>query len=465
MTATAEKKTKATRAGRLPSFLVLLVGAVFGGSMVFLTPPFNVPDEMGHWLRAYQCSQGAVYASRSGDVVGGELPESLRAIYVATADPALTDAEFHISTEKLRRGLAIPLDSPRRQFFAFTAMARYSPVPYLPAAAAVGMGRLAGLAPLELFYLGRVGTLIGYLLLAAAAVWLMPVQKWTLALLALMPMSIFLAASFSPDALSIALSFVGIAMILRLALRPEKVGRGDLWWLGAVLLLVGLAKPAYVAFALLVLQVPREKFSDPRQRWWICALLVGLPLAVSIAWALSLPGLSVPLLPRVNVKAQAWWMLEHPWLYTKMTMERITERYLYSGAVATLGWGSIFLTARIYPMYWTALLATAVLDGNRGDVRLPAWTRAASVAVYFLVMVLISTLTYLTWHGVGDKEIHGVQSRYLVPILPLLLLPLRSCGRWAGSRFSRLLVPATAVVAVMIGMGATWQRMIAYYWR
>ena len=32
----------------------------------------------------------------------------------------------------------------------------------------------------------------------------MPVQKWTLALVALMPMSIFLAASVTADALSIA---------------------------------------------------------------------------------------------------------------------------------------------------------------------------------------------------------------------------------------------------------------------
>ena len=148
-------------------------------------------------------------------------------------------------------------------------MARYSPVPYLPAAVAIRFGRHAGLRPLKLFYLGRIGTLIGYLLLVVVAVWLMPVHQWTLALLVLMPMSIFLAASLSPDALSIALSFLGIAMILRLALRPEKVGRGSLWSLAAVLVLIGLAKPAYVAVSLLFLLIPKEKFSNPRHCWWI----------------------------------------------------------------------------------------------------------------------------------------------------------------------------------------------------
>lgn len=450
----------------LPAFFVLVVGALFGGSMIFLTPPFNVPDEMGHWLRTYQCSLGKVHASRNGDVVGGELPVSLQEIYLATLDPARTDAEINVSTGKIREALAIPLDRGRRQWFAFAAMARYSPVPYLPAAAAVRIGRLCRLTPLRLFYLGRAGTLIGYLLLVVAAVWLVPVHKWTLVLLALMPMSIFLAASLSPDALSIALSFLGIAMILRLALRSGKIGRGSLWFLGAVLLLVGLAKPAYVALALLVLLIPNDRFADPRQRWRIRALLLGLPLAVSVAWVLSLPGLSVPVRPCVDIKAQACWMLGHPWLYTKVMMEKITEPYLYSGIVATLGWGSIFLAPAIYTVYWTALLATAVLDGSREYVRLSLATRAASVAVYFLVMVLIATLTYLTWQAVGDQDLHGIQSRYFVPVLPLLLLPLRGGARWASSRFSQRLVPAMAIAAVMVGVGATWQTMIAWhYWR
>lgn len=450
----------------LPVFFVLVVGVIFGGSMVFLTPPFNAPDELGHWRRSYHCSLGQVYASRKGDMVGCELPTLLSEIYVTTVSPAQTDAELRISAEKLRKALAIPLDPARVQFFPFVPMARYSPVPYLPAAAAIAMGRQAGLGPLNLFYLGRAGTLTGYLLLVAAAVWLMPVHRWTLVLLALMPMSIFLAASLSPDALSIALLFLGIAMILRLVLRPQKAGRGSLWLLLGVLVLVGLAKPGYVAISLLCMLIPKEKFSDPRQGWWIRGLLVGLPLAVSVAWIVSLPGLfSVPVRPSADMKAQAQWMLEHPWTYTQLMMEKITEWKLYSRVIATLGWNSVFFKGVYYTIYWAALLASAVLDGGRDDLRLPIGTRIASVAVYFLIMIAIATLTYLTWHDVGTLELSGIQSRYFVPILPLLLLPLRGPAGWASSRFSRLLVPAMAIVAVLIGVGATWRTMVAcFYW-
>ena len=56
----------------LPPFYVLVMGVIFGGSMIFLTPPFNVPEEDQHFYRSYQCSEGSVYAARNDDSVGGD---------------------------------------------------------------------------------------------------------------------------------------------------------------------------------------------------------------------------------------------------------------------------------------------------------------------------------------------------------------------------------------------------------
>jgi uncharacterized membrane protein len=165
------------------------------------------------------------------------------------------------------------------------------------------------------------------------------------------------------------------------------------------------------------------------------------------------------------VNAQAGWILANPWTYLKLMITRIADLSLYSGMIATLGWGTIFVAPAIYWIYWIALLATAVLDGNHENVRLPVSKRAISVGVYFLVMAAIATLTYLAWQAVGEDQIHGVQSRYFIPMLPLLLLCLRSPARVASCRFARWCVPAMAMVVVMIGVAGTWQAMIArHYW-
>ena len=448
----------------LPAFFTLVVGAIFGGSIIFLTPPLDVPEEGQHFWRSYGLTEGLIYASREGDSVGGELPASLdEAGYAAIAHPN-NEYGFRISAESIKKGLLVPLDPLRRKFYGFPVTARYSPVPYLPAAAAIWVGQRVGLRALEELYIGRAGTLIGYLLLVVTAVWLMPVQKWTLTLVALMPMSIFLAAAITADALSIALGLLAIAMILRLVVRAQVVERRSLGWLGAILLLVALAKPGYVLIALLFLLVPKDKFSAGHS-WWMRAGMVGLPLAVSVAWILSIRGLSVPLRPCVDMKAQACWMLAHPWTYLRSMDETIGDVFRLQGIVGTLGWGTVLLAPAVYKIYWAGLLTTAVLDGGREDVRLSFWTRAVSLEVYYLVLAVIATLTYLTWHAVGEKYIHGVQSRYYVPVLPLLLLPLRGSAQVASSRFSRWLVPAVAMAVVLVGVAATWQALITrFYW-
>ena len=275
-----------------------------------------------------------------------------------------------------------------------------------------------------------------------------------------------LAASLSPDALSIALSFLGIAMILRLALRPQKAGRGSLWLLLAVLVLVGLAKPGYVAISLLCMLIPKEKFSDPRQGWWIRGLLVGLPLAVSVAWILSLPGLfSVPVRPSANMKAQAQWMLEHPWTYTQLMMEKITEWKLYSRVIATLGWNSVFFKGVYYTIYWAALLASAVLDGGRDDPRLPIWSahRLRGGVLPHHDRDRDSHLPYLARCGGIGTQRNPVAILRADPTV-VALAAARS-GGLGEQPLSRLLVPAMAIVAVLIGVGATWRTMVAcFYW-
>ena len=360
----------------------------------------------------------------------------------------------------------IPLDPERRKFAEFPAAARFSPVPYLPAAAAMWITRGPKSTALGELYIARIGTLTAYLLLAATAVWVMPVQKWLMSLVALMPMSMFLAASVSADALSIGFSLLSIAVIVRLALRDGPVSRGDLAWLGTVLLLLALVKPAYVLIAFLVFMVPEEKLGGQRQCWRMRAGFIAIPLAASFLWLLSVRGLYVPLRPGVDPPGQVRWIVAHPVYFCKHVLDRITDVWLYSGVIATLGWGTLWLASYVYYVYWFALLAAAALDGSGQDFRVSRHQRAVAFAVYLLVLFAIGTLTYLMWHRVGDNPIHGVQSRYFVPVLPLLLLPLRAKASRASSKFAQRLVPAVAIVAVLIGVGATWQAEIArYYWR
>ena len=111
-------------------------------------------------------------------------------------------------------------------------------------------------APLTMLYLGRVANLIAYLLLAATAVRLVPIHKWTMALVALMPMSVYLAAAVSADAVTLGLSLLVVALTLNLAVGSESpaagvCSRSDYCWC-----CWPCSKQAYVGLAVLFLLSP-----------------------------------------------------------------------------------------------------------------------------------------------------------------------------------------------------------------
>ncbi len=448
--------------GRFPQWFVLILGTIFGGSLVFITPPYSVPDELAHFLRAYECSQGTVFASRHDSIVGDNLPASLVAAYQAVVGNAQKDADFHTSWEQIRPALDIPLAPARLQYVSFANTALYSPVPYLATAAAMRLGRMAEVGPLQMLYLGRIANLIAYLVLAVAAVHITPVQKWTMALVAIMPMSMFLAASLSADAVLLGLSFLAIALALDLAVGKD-TNAGRLLTFGAVFVLLALSKQAYFSLALLFFIISRSKFAT-RGEWWAAALLiVGLPITASLAWAYSVRFLYVPIRPFVNPLQQIDWIRANPLSYTVAMIKAIYHVETYETMIGYFGW----LGARISPptclVYWVALFATAILDGGK-PLPLGTRLRAAVLAIYAITAAVVTTLIYLSWERVGTKSIEGIQPRYFLPMLPLLLVPLRGGAKLVSGRFSRVAVPICAILVAVFAAAVTWRTLMLRYY-
>ena len=448
----------------LPHRFVVVFGLLFGGSLAFLTPPFSVPDELAHFLRAYHCSQGKLYAHRRDGHTGDDLPSALTETYMAIAGQAANDEHFEISWAKIGKAEGIALDPQRRQFTGFANTALYSPVAYLPQSAAIVAARLWGPAPLTMLYLARVANLIVYLLLTSAAVRLAPIQKWTLTLVALLPMSVYLAASLSADAMTLGLSLLVVAVTLRLALRGERPSGRDLAALGVLLVLLALSKQAYIGLAVFFLVIPGKQFSSLGRRWLIAALMIGLPLAISAAWTYSLRGLYTPAFSFVNPQAQLRWILDHPWSYALVLGNAICQLDGYSYMIGAFGWLARHLPLWIRNTYWAALGLTAVLDGGK-PLSLSFRARLVGLGTYVFAFAVMTTFVYLSWDRVGLQVIDGIQPRYFLPIVPLLLLLPRGSAKLAASRFSRAVVPVVAMSVTSIAACVTlWTLVKRYYW-
>ena len=270
------------------------------------SPPFSGPDELAHFYRAYHCSQGKLYACRHGQT-GDELPSSLADTYVAIVDQTGNESHFGISWAKIKKPAAFRL-IPAARFAAFSkrpCIARF-PIyrkPWRSGLLVFGSRPRLPCSTWRGREPDRLPALNRYRHLPRAD----PQVD---------------DGHGGPDT-----DFrlpCGLAFGRRHNNRPvdtdrrpdpeprfgrRSAGPPRFACAGIAARASGSLETAYLGLVLLFLLIPGKKFSSPGRRWWIAALLIGLPLAIDAAWMYSLRGLYIPMLSFVNPQAQLHWIL------------------------------------------------------------------------------------------------------------------------------------------------------------
>lgn len=444
----AERRPFAARCRLMPDRLVLVVGLVGGLLLAFVTPPFQVPDEPAHFLHIYQLATGARLERRADGQLGVEMPASLKAL----VDLSLAELVGH-PDRKLPPGLLgaawrMPLAPESSAFVASSNVIPYTPIPYLPAAGAVGLGRLAGMRPLALLYLARLANLAAALALVWLAVRRAPILRWLFALLALTPMAIFERSSASADALTDALALLLVSLVLgfavpapttTLAARAAGVGGHDQGQsrralsLVAVAVLLACAKPVYFLLGGLAFLVPWSRLGSRRRAAAVwggagIAMAVGVGVSFAVARAFSTDR---PLPAGAAPWAQLAGVMHAPLHFLKLAAGDYYHQlwfYLIS-FVGVFGWLDTPLGIEAV-VAWLALLVLAAVTGGEPGVVFAAWQRALAAAVAAATLLALSLSQYVVWTPLAAPYIQGVQGRYFLPVVPILAVLLHN-RRWA----------------------------------
>ncbi len=158
----------------------------------------------------------------------------------------------------------------------------YPPVPYIPSAIGIRLGRTFGASTFVLILLARLAELAAFIALLALAIRRLPSRAWILVVVALMPVALFQAATVSADAITNALALLVIANAFALTAQPvDRVPRGML--IETIAATIGLAlckQPYLLAAALLVIPAWRHR----RQIGVALGATVVAGGAVALAW-------------------------------------------------------------------------------------------------------------------------------------------------------------------------------------
>lgn len=455
---------------RSPCIIWVVFGALLGGTFVFLAPPFSAPDEGGHWIRACHCSQGDFFGKRYDDskagFIGGEVPEAMYTIFEDFVPPgSITHGRpliYQFRREAMRAAVSRVDLGPRKPASFGSQIAIYNPIVYLPASLGIAFSRSLDARPLVIYYCGRLASVAGYLLLVTLAIAVTPIHKWLMLLVAMTPMAMYLCGVYSADSVTIGLCFLTIAMVLRCVLVGETITPKDAVHLAIVLCLTALTKQTSIVFLLLFFLIPRRKFGSTRRYFGAMGGAVVLPVLLTLGWSLCVRSLYAPSLPGVDPHAQLQYVLGHPFHFAMLLCGALIQPQQYLLAIGILGNLDVGLPVLFYLLYWLALLVTACLDvGKPLAVNWPVKTAGLGIAV--LTLAAIQTAMYLSWNPVGADWLVGMQPRYLLPMLPLLLLSLRK-RKPNGPVARHVPVAATIPAVVLTNLVAILAMLARYYW-
>lgn len=469
----AEPRPRRDEAGRQASALSLtdlytLVAVFFGALFIVLTPPFGIGDETTHVERTYEVATGAF--------LGGEgLPAGLQQF--------LDDAFAHVkSGDPVRvadyeRWAAIPLEADRVEPYPdpLRAIMRLQyPGNYIYLAPAMSAGLALGAPPLAILYLLRAVALLAGVFLVRQAIRLAPAAfRPAMVFIALMPTTLVFFSGVNNESVLVGLAFLWFAFIASLAARPgDRLTRAEITALIVLGFVVGQFKSGYFLLPALALVLPAGKFSSLPQRLLILALTIAPGASVSFLWmatakAAMLGDIVYSTAPgnRVAPDEQIAFILADPLRYAAIVVRTLFASpeggEAARGLVGLGGWTNIPLIAPLYALLFVAGIALWA-NGERPPAAMAApFALLVQAGLFISVTLLVLTMMYVGWTGVGAPVIDGFQGRYWLPLLPLVLALAPARLSMLSAVRARLCL---AVGAPLVGLAAMAGAVFRHYY-
>jgi uncharacterized membrane protein len=418
-----------------PEIFFIIFASFFGLIILLITPPFQSPDEIHHFYRAYQISEGQLISLKQDDRVGGDIPLSL----IKITQPFLgLRWNHHAKTnfKTIKEQFKTSLEPDTKTFVDFPNTGMYSPISYLPQSVSIFVLRNFKSSPLLVFYGARIFTLLFWIFSIFLAIKIIPFYKWFLALLALLPMSLFINMSLSADVVTNLLSFILIAYILKLAYSEQAVSVKNFIITCLLVILLASAKIVYTPIILLFLLIPKRKFFNAKSYYIQLVILFLISFGTALFWSAIMNKLYMPyhlynpqfrdnatLIKCADMHEQIQYILSHGFYLLQVfinSMIKTSDMYFQS-YIGTFGWLDTKLPIWFIYFSYAILFIVALTDRDEQiNIKLPHKLMVLVSVIAMIFLILLSQ--HLTWDCVGDKIIGTIQGRYFIPVFPLLFL-------------------------------------------
>ncbi|MCJ7513566.1 MAG: DUF2142 domain-containing protein [Anaerolineales bacterium] len=427
---------------RVELFTVVTV-VVFGLFNVLMIPLGAGYDEETHLVRVWELSH---FRFVPNEVIGPERP--FPAIYwdLSYRRSPLVGP---VSAGFWKEYGAKPIDAEGYIYSGLPTRSTYSPVTLLPQSLAMRyLGRKFQLSALQAFYGSRLAGLVTYALLVWLAVRFTPVGKWAIAIAATLPMALFQASTINADVVTNGIGLLFIAISLYLSTRDGLRWYEVMLLIASLILLFGV-KPNTAVLALLILMiVPHARRRNTGKTMAVVVVALALFVVEVLGWNAIVVSRSRSGVEGADAGRQVEWIVRHLDLFAGVMFRDLLRNggEYARGMLGEYGYGYWAPPAIVYLLSPIALLGVVFAETTGSPP--PRRSRIVIAAVLALGYLATIGALYVTVSRIASPEVTGVQGRYLLPFVPLALIPFVGAGNAVTGRWATRAVVGTAWISL-----------------
>lgn len=393
---------------------VIPIGIMF----IILLPMDLVPDEDRHMWKTYDISLGNLITplgeKNEGDIY---VPRVISDLSVEKDDLTYSSIHKYMQKETDYNDL-VPVQ---------TIAKTYCPIDYIPGSVTFFIGRTLNLNIILVCYIIRLINFIIFAIIGYYCIKMIPFGKLLLAIYMFLPMIIHQAASLSADTFINSISLLFIVYNIKLLYQEKdlELKQRIIYYL----LAIGIALSKYVYFPLVgmsLLLIKNKNIKKSNRNKVIIISILGSIIAAIIWFAFSQSYVDVrPEIINNNIKPieQIKYIIKNPFEFLKTFIKDLKTHggsYVTTFAGSSLAWLNIDIPNIYILTILTGLVLLPFLEETEKSFnKMQKWLM---ILIGIILIALVITGLYITWTGVGDDKISGVQGRYFIPIFILILL-------------------------------------------
>ena len=405
-----------------PETIFLCVSVPFILIFGLLNAPWNTPDSHRHFEAAYRFSsrilgqsEATEWSGRAEDV---NYYENLWRQYLNFHNSDIMSYSVVSSDTNLLSSdnTLIEFQEPDLD------MKYYSIVSYLPIVIGISLGRILGLGFILTISLGRIFTAVMYVFCIYRAIKKVPYGKYIFLFIALFPISLILASAISYDSMVLISTISFIATFMAVMSKPndrKELIEMVVW----SFLLGGVKGGGYLILLPLTFTLYDRNHKEQSLKKIIYAITSGL---LSFVLFYSLLQIGNSSLFQLGYKGDSLlsisFLFEHPLRFLLMTIKSYftyADQVIFGIPGRALGW-----IEKVLPIYITGGMLLIMFFSGWLDNTKPQLTKSfrfSSILVTAICLISVPAML-LSFTPANFTTINGIQGRYFIPVLPLIVL-------------------------------------------